>query len=140
MNHRQSQHRRAAWRRGERGQMAPLVAIFAVVLLAATALAIDLSVSTHYKRALQNVTDAAALAGAKQLPVSPSGTDEANAVRSALDVVRNSYTWQASAGWETPALSAAGCGSSSPTCSVTICSTGYPGASGCTETVALGST
>jgi Flp pilus assembly protein TadG len=139
MKHIQQQHRRASWRRGQRGQIAPLVAIFAVVLLGATALSIDLSVSTHYKRSVQNVTDAAALAGAKQLPASPSGTDEANAVRSALDVVRNSYPWQASAGWETAALSAAGCGSSSP-CSVTICSAGYPGASGCTETVGLGST
>jgi Flp pilus assembly protein TadG len=139
MKHKQQQHRRASWRRGERGQIAPLVAIFAVVLLGATALSIDLSVSTHYKRSLQNVTDAAALAGAKQLPGSPAGTDEANAVRSALDVVRNSYPWQASAGWETAALSAAACGSSS-TCSVTICSAGYPGASGCTETVGLGST
>src|SRR5438445_9988282 len=89
-------HPRIARRRRERGQMVPLLAIFAVGILGATALATDLSVTTHYKRSVQNVTDAAALAGAKLLPVSPTtgfSGDQGKAMTAALQVVHNAYPW-----------------------------------------------
>lgn len=116
----------------ERGQMVPLMAIFAVVLLGCTAIATDLSVSTHYKRNLQNITDAAALEGAKQLPVSPSLSDKEKATEYALDVLHNSFPW----GGVTPAsLATAGCAGSQ--CSVTVCA-GLSG-TGCAGGVTQGS-
>jgi len=53
--------------------MVPLIALASVLLIAATALAVDLSVQTNKRRDLQNVTDAAALAGARDL-YSSNGT------------------------------------------------------------------
>lgn len=103
-------------RGGERGQMVPLMAIFAVVLLGCTAIATDLSVSTHYKRNLQNITDAAALEGARQLPAAPTLTDKTTATKNALDVLHNSFPWT---GATTQALANAGCSGSQ--CSVTVC-------------------
>ena len=55
-------------RRGERGQMLILVAMLGIVIFGAAALAVDLSIQTHDRRTLQNWTDTAALAGARDLP------------------------------------------------------------------------
>jgi Putative Flp pilus-assembly TadE/G-like len=129
-----------AGRRGgpERGQMLPMLAVFSTVLVGAMALAIDLSVTTHYKRTLQNVTDAAALAGARQLPVNPTLLDEMNATRAALTVVHNSYQWQTGgANWVNLLLDP-GCPALGTQCSVTICA-GLSGSTPCTETVSPGS-
>ena len=84
--------------------MVIIFAIFATVLLGAVAIATDLSVSTHYRRSVQNVTDAAALAGAKKLPITVTATDTSNAVQEALTLVHNSYPWQLN-GSTTPAFS-----------------------------------
>ena len=105
-------------RRGERGQMVPLMALCFVVLIGAMAIATDLSVSTHYKRNIQNVTDAAALAGAKVLPAKPAFTDEEAATSAALALVHNSFPWT---GATTAALVAAGCNPIGAQCSVTVC-------------------
>lgn len=112
-------HRPMRHRRGERGQMVPLVAIFGTVLLGLTAVATDLSISTHLKRVLQNVTDAAALAGAKQLPASPTVSDEQAATETALAVMHNSFPWIPSGvGWANN-LAASGCAAGH--CGVTLC-------------------
>lgn len=107
-------------RRCERGQIVPLVAIFALLLMATMALAADLGVTTAYKRSLQNVTDAAALAGAKQLPATPVLSDEQKATQVALQVVHNSFPWVTGGGsWWTPLITAGTVSGSQV--SVTIC-------------------
>ena len=54
--------------RGERGQILALVALALVVLLGICAFAIDVGYAYYAKRQLQSATDAAALAGAQDLP------------------------------------------------------------------------
>ena len=122
--------------------MAPIMAIFAVLLLGAIAIATDLSVTTHYKRYLQNVTDAASLAGAKLLPVTPTtGADPSNqaqAAEAALKVVHNSYQfWTAGNNWDRNLVNTAGACTASG-CSVTVCA-GLTAPTACTETVSQGS-
>ena len=68
----------------ERGQVVPIIALSSIALIGATALAVDLSVNTHLKRNLQNATDAAALAGAHDLPATPAQTDRQTAAFDAL--------------------------------------------------------
>ena len=107
-------------RRAERGQIVPLVAIFALLLMATMALAADLGVTTAYKRSLQNVTDAAALAGAKYLPAAPVLSDEQKATQVALQVVHNSFPWVTGGGsWWTPLITAGTVSGSQV--SVTVC-------------------
>jgi Flp pilus assembly protein TadG len=126
-------HRSGLRRRGERGQMVPLMAIFFVVLIGAMALATDLSVSTHYKRSLQNVTDSAALAGAKLLPAAPRLSDEQAATSAALALVHNSFPWTPNGvGWANN-LAASGCSGSQ--CSVTVCAGMTSTTPACTATV-----
>jgi hypothetical protein len=55
--------------RGERGQILPLVTVALVALLGIAAFAIDVGYAYYAKRQLQSATDAAALAGAQDLPV-----------------------------------------------------------------------
>ena len=54
--------------RGERGQILPIVALALVALLGIAAFAIDVGYAYYAKRQLQSATDAAALAGAQDLP------------------------------------------------------------------------
>ncbi|HET6171947.1 MAG TPA: VWA domain-containing protein [Gaiellales bacterium] len=54
--------------RGERGQILPLAVIALVALLGVAAFAIDVGYAYYAKRQLQAATDAAALAGAQDLP------------------------------------------------------------------------
>lgn len=126
--------RRFSRRRGrEQGQIVPLVAIFSLVLMASMAIATDLGVTTAYKRSIQNVTDAAVLAGAKWLPAVPSATDKRTAAQAALQVVHNSYPWSAGGGaWWTSLLSQGTINGSD--ISVTVCSGMTPpgGSGACT--------
>jgi hypothetical protein len=55
--------------RGERGQILAVVALALVALLGIGAFAIDVGYAYYAKRQLQSATDAAALAGAQDLPV-----------------------------------------------------------------------
>ncbi len=55
-------------RRRERGQILPVVALALVALLGISAFAIDVGFAYYAKRQLQSATDAAALAGAQDLP------------------------------------------------------------------------
>jgi hypothetical protein len=126
-------------RDGERGQMVPLAAIFALLLLAAVALATDLSVSTHYKRSLQNATDAASLAGAKLLPPTVTGNDQQKATAAALQVLHNSYPFSTpGSGWAAnwASLSQVCNGSG---CSITVCAGKTPPGGSCTENESQGS-
>jgi Flp pilus assembly protein TadG len=68
----------------QRGQVVPIIALFSVVLVGAAALAVDLSLNTHSRRAVQNATDAAALAGAQDLPASVQQADRQKAVFAAV--------------------------------------------------------
>ena len=54
--------------RGERGQVLAVVALAMVALLGISAFAIDVGYAYYAKRQLQSATDAAALAGAQDLP------------------------------------------------------------------------
>jgi Flp pilus assembly protein TadG len=99
--------------------MVPLLAIFFVVLIGAMAIATDLSVSTHYKRNLSNVTDAAALAGAALLPPAPALSDEQEATTAALQLVHNSFPWTGTSSPSTLAATPGVCGGSQ--CSITVC-------------------
>ena len=54
--------------RGERGQILPLAVLAMVALLGVGAFAIDVGFAYYAKRQLQSATDAAALAGAQDLP------------------------------------------------------------------------
>jgi Flp pilus assembly protein TadG len=117
--------------------MLVIFALFATVLLGTMAIATDLSVSTTYKRNLQNTTDSAALAGAAVLPASPTSTDTAAAAQQALAIVHNAYPWRLVGNSNTPAklVQNAGCGNGTLQCSVTVCagmSAGCP-AGGFTE-------
>lgn len=113
--------------------MAVLTAIFGILLLGVVAMATDLSVSTHYKRSLQNVTDAAALGAAEKLPASPTTGptgDQAAAAKTALELVHNTYPWPGFV--VSNLLTAATCTSSG--CSITVCA-GMSSSSPCTQTV-----
>lgn len=55
-------------RRGERGQVIVLLVLFLVVLLGMSAMVIDVGYAYYAHRSLQASADAAALAGAQELP------------------------------------------------------------------------
>lgn len=84
-------------RQRERGQVLPIIALSGVVLIGVTALAVDLSLQTNTKRQIQNVADAASLAGAHDLYSSGGsvmgGLDQANAVTDALNTVQDNLGW-----------------------------------------------
>ena len=58
--------------RCERGQVLPLMALVLVVLLGISAFAVDIGYAYYAKRQLQSTADAAALAGAQDLPSIPT--------------------------------------------------------------------
>ena len=81
-------------RRGQRGQALVIVALSAIVLLGAASLAVDLSLQTHGQRTLQNVSDAAALSGAEDLPAKPVALDQYNGAQDAFQMIRKKMGWQ----------------------------------------------
>jgi hypothetical protein len=80
----QRRHRRPG-RDGERGQIIVLFAIVLVVILAFTALVIDLGVLRNNRQTLANAMDAGALAGGTLLPVDGSQPGEAAAITALID-------------------------------------------------------
>ena len=54
--------------RGDRGQILPIMTLVLIALLGIGAFAIDVGYAYYAKRQLQSATDAAALAGAQDLP------------------------------------------------------------------------
>ncbi|WP_321931150.1 pilus assembly protein TadG-related protein [Paraburkholderia guartelaensis] len=81
-------------RGGQRGSVSVMVAVFLVVLLGCAALAIDVARWVIVRNELQNAADAAALAGARQLPgqlvAAASSTTWSNAATAATTVA-NTY-------------------------------------------------
>ena len=55
----------------EKGQVLPIALFFMSALLGMMSMATDLGLFFHDRRHLQNTTDAAALAGAAELPLHP---------------------------------------------------------------------
>lgn len=79
-------------RRGEAGQVLPLVAICLVVLMGFAGMAVDVGYLQYQQRAQQSATDAAAIAGARQL-VFTGCPNQATASAAALaDASTNGYT------------------------------------------------
>ena len=109
--------RRAHRRQG--GQVVPITAIMLTLLIGAAALATDLSVNTHVRRNIQNVTDAAALAGAYDIETAATPTERRTAVSSAFQVVHDHLGWstyQSASSYAASALGSVGgdnCGTSS---------------------------
>jgi Putative Flp pilus-assembly TadE/G-like len=95
-------------RETERGQVVILAALMAVAIIGAAALAVDLSINTFHQRTLQNVSDAAALAGAADLGAQPTATQQQQAVSDALLTIQKNQSFPA--GW-TGAATATACGS-----------------------------
>jgi len=126
---------RRSGRRRERGQVLPMLAGFVLLILAAMAVSTDLSVNTHYKRQLQNITDGAALAGAKLLPASPALNDLESATAASLSVVHNAFHWSVTGSGWAQSLATSGCASAQ--CTVTVCAGISDGAT-CTATVSPG--
>jgi hypothetical protein len=81
-------------RHGERGQMVPISALMAVVILGASALAVDMTLQTHNRRTLQNVVDSAALAGAQDLtnPSSPASVVQTARQLAVTDAIKVLHT------------------------------------------------
>jgi hypothetical protein len=81
--------------------MIPLAALMAIVILGSSALAVDISLQTHNRRTLQNVTDAAALAAAQDL-VDPTGTASVVQTARQLAVVDAIKTLHSQLGFAVP--------------------------------------
>jgi Flp pilus assembly protein TadG len=77
---------------GQRGSVVIITALFLVGLLGFTAIAVDVGYLAWQKRELQNIADAAALAGAQELPNNPDA-----AVNVATDYARRNGV--GSGGW-----------------------------------------
>lgn len=66
-------------RRGERGQVMMMAILLLPILLGMTGMAIDIGGYADHRRTLQNAADAAAMAGARDLPSAKNATDAAYA-------------------------------------------------------------
>lgn len=123
-------YRSIARRRRERGQMVPLAAIMALVILGGSALAFDITVQTHDRRFIQNVVDGAALAGAQDLLEPNLDTNTATllqngrqtAVATVLTVLHNSLGFPVNdPNYAAQAVQqAANCGNSMTVCDVDL--------------------
>ncbi|HAF24199.1 MAG TPA: hypothetical protein DCK93_15045 [Blastocatellia bacterium] len=83
-------------RKGERGSIIIMTAIFALLLLLMVGMAIDLSRIYMVRAELQNAADAAALTAARELNGGTTGIDDA--VTQATNVIRNTQGLRAKAG------------------------------------------
>jgi hypothetical protein len=99
--------------RGERGQILPLVVLALLALLGVSAFAIDVGFAYYAKRQLQTATDAAALAGAQDLPnisVAIKTADEYAKENTPTNISDFHYTYQAKC--TNTSVIAAGCDAS----------------------------
>jgi hypothetical protein len=95
--------------RVERGQILPIVALALVALLGISAFAIDVGFAYYGKRQLQSATDAAALAGAQDLPSATTAVTTATsyALANTPSNLSFSFTYQTSC--TNTAILATGC-------------------------------
>jgi Flp pilus assembly protein TadG len=84
-------------RTSQTGQVVVVTALMATVIFGAMALTVDLSLHTFNQRTLQNVADAAALAGATDLGITPTGAQEQQGITDALSTIKQNQgfptTW-----------------------------------------------
>jgi hypothetical protein len=78
-------------RRGESGQILPLVALMFIVLIGLAALAIDVSNAYQARRTYRAFADAASLAGAQDLKRAVTTTDYDNARADAIQSIRQQF-------------------------------------------------
>ena len=96
--------------RGERGQILALVALALVALLGISAFAIDVGYAYYAKRQLQSATDAAALAGAQDLPNGSTAVATATTYATAnVPANMSSVTFTTSVTCTATAVTATGC-------------------------------
>ncbi len=98
--------------RGERGQILAIVVLALVALLGIAAFAIDVGYAYYAKRQLQSATDAAALAGAQDLPVAATAISTATSYAAAntpANLSGLSFTYQTKC--TTTSVLATGCNS-----------------------------
>lgn len=115
--------RRGARRRGEHGQVLTILALSAVVLLGVTALAVDLGLQTQHRRDIQNISDAASMAGAQHLTTS-TGL-QSDRIAGALDALKLIHHQLGLSGTDTgwaSGQSFASCVSGGTTCVVSVSS------------------
>lgn len=107
--------------------MVPIAALMALVVLGGSALALDITVQTHGRRSIQNVVDAAALAGAEDLlePNLSSNTaamlqtGRQKAATSVITVLHNSLNFPvANPNYATLAVQAGNCANGGSVCDV----------------------
>src|SRR5580704_820644 len=94
-------------RANERGQVVILAALMGIVIIGASAIAVDVGVNTFSQRTLQNVSDAAALAGATDLGAQPTSAQQQQGITDALLTIQKNKNFPA--GW-TGASVATACG------------------------------
>jgi Flp pilus assembly protein TadG len=80
-------------RTSQTGQAVVITAMMATLILGAMALSVDLSLHTYNQRTLQNVADAAALAGATDLGNTPTTTQEQQGITDALSTIQRNQGW-----------------------------------------------
>ncbi len=96
----------------ERGQVLPLAAFAMVVLVGISAFAIDVGYAYYAKRQLQSATDAAALAGAQDLPNTATAfTTAASYATANTPANLGSFTFTYQAKCTNAAIAATGCNS-----------------------------
>jgi Flp pilus assembly protein TadG len=95
--------------RGERGQILAVVALALVALLGIAAFAIDVGYAYYAKRQLQSATDAAALAGAQDLPNAVTAVATATSYAAANTPSNLSFTFTYTTACTATSVIATGC-------------------------------
>ena len=95
--------------RAERGQILPIVALALVVMLGVSAFTIDVGYAYYAKRQLQAATDAAALAGAQDLPSTTQAVSTATSYATANSPANVSFSFTYAATCTATAVAATGC-------------------------------
>ena len=95
--------------RGERGQILAVVALALVALLGISAFAIDVGFAYYGKRQLQSATDAAALAGAQDLPNASTAVSTATSYAASNTPSNLSFTFTYTTSCTATSIIATGC-------------------------------
>jgi hypothetical protein len=108
----------------ERAQVLPLVALALVALLGVAAFAIDVGYAYYAKRQLQSATDAAALAGAQDLPSATTAIATATSYAAANTPSNLNFSFSYQASCTNTAIVATGCTASINPNQLTVSATG----------------
>jgi Putative Flp pilus-assembly TadE/G-like len=111
--------------RAQRGQILPIAALALVGLLGIAAFSIDVGFAYYAKRQLQSATDAAALAGAQDLPNASTAISTATSYAAANTPSNlSSFTYTYNVSCTNTAISAAGCNASVNPNQITVTGSG----------------